>query len=68
MEKDWTRIYTSPDEYKASIVASVLEDHEIKVVRLNKRDTSYLNFGEIELYVHEVDFEQALEIIIKNDL
>lgn len=68
MEKNWSKIYTHVDENRLHILESVLKDHHIQVVRLNKKDSSYLNFGEIELYVHENDFEKALEIIIKNDL
>ena len=68
MEKNWLKIYTHVDENRLHIVESVLKDYQIQVVRLNKKDSSYLNFGEIELYVHENDFEKALEIIIKNDL
>jgi len=68
MEKDWIKIYTSENSYKAAIVSSVLKDHAIDVVELNKKDSSYLNFGEIELYIHPKHFDEAIEIIIKNEL
>ncbi len=68
MEKDWVKIYTSQDAYRTAIVEAVLKDHEIEVVQLNKKDSSYLNFGEIELYIHRQFFDQAIEIIIKNEL
>lgn len=68
MEKNWVKVYTSPDQYKTAIVASVLEDQLVKVVTLNRKDSSYQNFGEIELYVAEEDFNRAIEIIIKSDL
>jgi hypothetical protein len=46
----------------------VLKDHQIDVVEINKKDSSYLNFGEIELYIHPQHFDEAIEIIIKNEL
>jgi type III secretory pathway lipoprotein EscJ len=68
MEKGWVKIYTSHDQYRASLVTAVLKDHHIEVVQLNKKDSSYLSFGEIELYIHQEYFDQAIEIIIKNEL
>lgn len=68
MEKDWIKIYTSTDFFKVSIVKSVLADHLIEAIQINKKDSSYLNFGEIELYIHSNQFDEAIEIIIKNEL
>lgn len=68
MEKDWVKIYTSSDTLKASLVSAVLKDHHIDVVQFNKKDSSYLTFGEVELYIHPAYFDQAIEIIIKNEL
>ena len=68
MENDWIKIYTSNNSYQASLVTTILKDHEIEVVELNKRDSSYLNFGEVELYIHPKHFDEAIEIIIKNEL
>lgn len=67
MDKDWIKIYTSNNFYEAEIVRQVLVDHEIDAVLLNKQDTAY-KFGEIEVYIHQQYFQQALEIILKNDL
>jgi Putative prokaryotic signal transducing protein len=68
MEKSWIKIYTSTNSFQASLVSSVLKDHQIDVVEMNKKDSSYLNFGEIELYIHPRHFDEAIEIIIKNEL
>lgn len=68
MEKEWIKIYTSNNSFKTSLVTSVLKDHFIDVVEINKKDSSYLNFGEIELYIHPQNFDEAIEIIIKNEL
>lgn len=68
MEAGWVKIYTSNDPLKAEMVSHLLHENELKVVMLNKKDSSYLSFGEVELYIHQDNFEQALELIIGNDL
>lgn len=67
MERGWIKIYTSSNFHKASIIESLLRENDIEVVQLNKQDSSYLNFGEIELYIHPSSFEKAIELIIKNE-
>ena len=37
--------------FQAEILKQVLADHDIEAVILNKMDSSYRAFGEIELYV-----------------
>lgn len=67
MDENWVKIYTSTDFYKAEIVRQVLIDHEIEAVLMNKQDTSY-KFGQVEVHIPSVHFQEALEIILKNDL
>ncbi len=67
MEAGWVKIYTSPDFFKSELVKQVLIDHEIEVIIINKQGFPY-RIGEVEVYIHEVDFQKALEIIVKNDL
>ena len=68
MEKDWIKIYSSPQIHKIEIVKGVLGDNNIKSVSINKHDSSYRSFGEIELYVNKEDALKALQIINKNEL
>jgi len=67
MNKNWVKIYTSNDFYKAEIVRQVLIDHEIDAVLMNKQDTAY-KFGEVQVHIPNSCFQQALEIILQNDL
>ncbi|MEJ7779238.1 MAG: DUF2007 domain-containing protein [Daejeonella sp.] len=67
MEAGWIKIYTSADFFKSELVRQVLTDHEIDAILINKQGFPY-RLGEIEIYIHEVHFQQALEIIIKNEL
>ncbi len=68
MEKDWIKIQETNKVYLGEIWKDVLFDNGIYSVILNKKDSSYLAFGTIELYVKKTDFEKAKSIIenIKN--
>ena len=67
MRNDWVRIYTSHDFYKSEIVRQILVDHEIEAVLLDKQGFPY-RIGEVEVHIHHKYFQEALEIIIKNEL
>ena len=47
----WFKIYTSANLPQASIVKGMLEENHVPVMVVNKQDSSYLNFGDIEIYV-----------------
>jgi len=49
--KGWYKLYITRNYAEASIVKGMLEENNIEVVIMNKLDSSYLNFGDIELYV-----------------
>jgi len=68
MEKNWVRIYKSTNFYQAEIVKQMLLQHAIETVLLNKQDSSYLNFGNVEVYVHQEDFDNAIELLILNQI
>ncbi len=67
METGWVKIYTSADFFKSELVRQVLIDHEIEAIIINKQGFPYC-IGEVEVYIHEDDFQKALEIIVKNEL
>lgn len=67
MSDTWVKIYTSNQFFKSEIVRQVLVDNEIEAVIMNKQDSSY-KFGEVEVHIHQNDFQKALEIILENDL
>lgn len=64
----WRKIYTTTQSPKAEIVKGVLENEGIQTVILDKKDSSYHTFGEIELYVVPEQAEEAEEIILNRDL
>ena len=67
MEADWVKIYTSSDFFKSELVKQVLIDHEIETILINKQGFPY-RIGEVEVYIHEDNFQKAIEIIVKNEL
>lgn len=59
MEKDWVQVYSTDKMFQAEILKQVLADHEIEAVIINKMDSSYKSFGEIEIYVKNVHVIKA---------
>lgn len=68
MEKNWVRIFKTFNYYQAEIVKQVLTENEIDTVLLNKQDSSHRTFGDIEVYIHQQDFSNAIEIMILNQI
>jgi hypothetical protein len=67
METNWVKIYTSRDFYKSELVRQVLIDNGMEAVIMDKQGFPY-RIGEIEVYIHGDNFNEALELIIKNEL
>ena len=68
MEKGWELIYINNQLHKTEIVRSVLADEGIESVSMDKRDSSYISIGDIEVYVQEENAMLARTIIEKNAL
>lgn len=49
--KNWYLLYVTQNLSEASIIKGMLEENSVPVLLVNKQDSSYLNFGDIELYV-----------------
>ena len=68
MEKGWVKIFASSDFYQSEMVKQALAGNHIDTVLLNKQNSSYRAFGEIEVYIHQEDFSAAIEILILNQI
>ena len=68
MEKNWIKIFSSTNYYQAEIVKQMLVENQIDTVLLNKQDSSHRTFGEIEVYIHQQDFSNAIEAMILNQI
>lgn len=61
----WKKLLTRTSYAEASIIQGVLEENEIPVQVLNKQDSSYPMFGQIEIYVPEHLAETASRLLDK---
>jgi hypothetical protein len=53
MEEGWVIAYTTNEMFQAELLKQVLGDHGIEAVIINKMDSSYRTFGNIEIYVRQ---------------
>lgn len=67
MEQDWVKIYTSDDFYRSEVVRQVLAEYEIEAILMDKQGFPY-RIGEVEVYIHQKDFNRAIELIVENGL
>jgi hypothetical protein len=59
----WEKVYTTSRQYEAEIIAGKLEDAGIKTVIVNKQDSSYRVFGDIEVHVPRPFYQRAMEVL-----
>jgi hypothetical protein len=64
--ESWKKIYTTRNPAEASIIQGMLEENNIPVQIMNKQSSSYLNFGDIELYVPALLEETAKQLVEQN--
>ncbi len=64
MQAGWTCVYTSSYEHLAELVRVHLAEHDIEAVVMNKKDSSYQNFGQLEVFVPEEDKNTAEALIL----
>lgn len=62
----WKKIFATRNHAEASIIQGMLEENNVPVQMMNKQDSSYLNFGDIELYVPDHLAETAKQLVDKN--
>jgi hypothetical protein len=60
---NWQTVFKTTVLHQAEIVKSVLHDLDIRSVIVNKKDSSYLVFGQIELKVESENVIKSLKII-----
>ncbi|MEE2700523.1 MAG: DUF2007 domain-containing protein [Bacteroidota bacterium] len=68
VHNNWIKIASSKQAYQIELLKGMLEENNIIAVSINKKDSSYLAFGEIELFVDSKDVVQAKNLIkIQNE-
>ena len=63
MEKGWIGVYLTAVEYRAEIAKQLLFESGIEAVVVNRKDSTYNTFGELEVYVQEQHQDHALQIL-----
>lgn len=66
MHPNWTRIFSTTNPVEASMIVSMLNENGIEAVEMNKRDSSYLSFGMIEVYCPAENTVKAIHLIQSN--
>ena len=61
----WEAVFSTTLLYKAEIIRGMLEEEGIQAVIVNKQDSSYLSFGDVEVYVKSEDILKAKQIATK---
>ena len=61
--QDKILILQSDEEFKVNLLKLKLENSGVPCWVINKHDSSYKTFGDLELYVNKDDVELAKEII-----
>ena len=67
MDYNWIKIYASTDPFKIELLKGFLDENNIIAVSINKKDSSYLAFGEVELLVDAKDVMKAKILIKKQE-
>jgi len=60
---NWQKVFSSENEYRVRIVKDILSEAGLNPVILNKKDSSYNNFGNYEIKVDQDNVIVALKII-----
>ncbi len=62
----WQKVFATRNPAEASIIQGMLEENNVPVQVMNKQDSSYLNFGDIELFVPAHLAETAKQLVGQN--
>jgi hypothetical protein len=65
MTQNWHLIYSTGNSALANILKGMLEENHIPAIIMNKQDSSYLSFGDIEIYVPRNLKDIAAQLIDK---
>ena len=68
MEKGWVKVFTTDQVHLGEIAKELLLENQIESVLVDKRDSTYITLGEVEIYVRDLDVMKAKFILEKNSL
>jgi len=59
----WSKVYESKKPYRTEMVKDILEQKGIKAIVLDRKDSAYDIFGQLEVHVKAEEVLNALKII-----
>ncbi len=63
MTAPWKKVYSTENGIQAELIRGLLENNEIRAVIVNKRDSQYNDFGDVEIHVPTNKVLTAIKII-----
>ena len=61
--QDWKKVFSSQQLALASMVMGILNENDIPAKSMNKKDSSYVFLGEVEVYVPANLYESSIQLI-----
>jgi hypothetical protein len=61
--QDWKKVFSSQQLALASMVVGILNENDIPAKSMNKKDSSYVFLGEVEVYVPANLYESSIQLI-----
>ena len=61
----WVKVFTSGDRFSVELVKGMLSENNIEAIIMDKCDSAYGIFGDVELYVSTENAVRALHLINK---
>jgi hypothetical protein len=68
MQKGWQRVYFTDKPHLIQIAKSILEENHIESIIVDKRDSSYIAIGDLELFVKDDDAVLAKFLLQNKEL
>jgi len=66
-DEHWEQVYSTAQLYQAEMLKDLLQAEDIPAVVVNKQDSAYLAFGDIQVHVRQSDVVQAKPIVNRFD-
>ncbi len=67
-QKGWQPIYFSEKSHLIEIVKALLTENNIESFAVDRKDSTYITMGDVELYVKDTDVMKAKFLIEQNNL
>ena len=61
--QEWKKVFSSQQLALASMVMGILNENDIPAKSMNKKDSSYVFLGEVEVYVPANLYESSIQLI-----